>query len=75
VHKKWADNDNWANDPAWLYENKPAKFKKFVNYYKEANGLEVDKTDDQDEEPVQQKLGKPPTKSTTHSMPAAAPAP
>ena len=26
VHKKWANNDDWSNDPAWLYENKPKKF-------------------------------------------------
>lgn len=39
VHKKWADNDNWSNDPAWLYENKPKKFEKFVEYYKEQNGI------------------------------------
>jgi len=26
VNKKWADNDNWSNDPAWLFENKPNKF-------------------------------------------------
>ena len=35
VKKKWADTDNWANDPAWLYENKPKKFMKFVKYYQE----------------------------------------
>ena len=26
INKKWADNDNWSHDPAWLYENKPKKF-------------------------------------------------
>jgi len=26
VHKKWANTDDWSNDPAWLYENKPKKF-------------------------------------------------
>ena len=26
VRKKWANTDEWANDPAWLYENKPKKF-------------------------------------------------
>jgi hypothetical protein len=26
VHKKWANTDEWSNDPAWLYENKPKKF-------------------------------------------------
>lgn len=39
VHKKWADNDNWSNDPAWLYENKPKKFEKFLQYYKEQVGI------------------------------------
>lgn len=34
INKKWADIDNWSNDPAWLYENKPKKFEKFVEYYK-----------------------------------------
>jgi hypothetical protein len=43
IHKKWADNDNWSNDPAWLYENKPKKFEKFVEYYKEHNGIEDEK--------------------------------
>jgi len=32
VNKKWAD-ENWSHDPAWLYENKPKKFEKFVEYY------------------------------------------
>lgn len=26
VHKKWANNDDWSHDPAWLFENKPKKF-------------------------------------------------
>lgn len=26
VKKKWANTDEWAHDPAWLYENKPKKF-------------------------------------------------
>lgn len=26
VNKKWANTDDWSNDPAWLYENKPKKF-------------------------------------------------
>jgi len=30
INKKWADNDNWSHDPAWLYENKPKKFEKYV---------------------------------------------
>ena len=54
VHKKWCD-DNWSNDPAWLYENKPKKFQKFVEYYSEQNGIQVDKkakVSDQDEEPI-----------------------
>lgn len=41
VHKKWADNDNWSNDPAWLYENKPKKFQKFVEYYNEQHGIDA----------------------------------
>ena len=40
VHKKWA-NDDWNNDPAWLYENKPKKFAKYVKYYSEKCGAEV----------------------------------
>ncbi len=40
VHKKWA-SDDWNNDPAWLYENKPKKFAKFVKYYAEKCGAEV----------------------------------
>ena len=35
VHKKWANTDDWSNDPAWLFENKPKKFQKYLNYYKE----------------------------------------
>ena len=35
VRKKWANTDEWANDPAWLYENKPNKFKKYVQWYKD----------------------------------------
>ena len=26
VKKRWANTDEWANDPAWLFENKPKKF-------------------------------------------------
>ena len=26
VHKKWANNEEWSNDPAWLFENKISKF-------------------------------------------------
>ena len=33
VRKKWANTDEWANDPAWLYENKPKKFQKYVKYW------------------------------------------
>ena len=33
--------DDWNNDPAWLYENKPKKFAKFVKYYAEKCGAEV----------------------------------
>jgi hypothetical protein len=35
VHKKWANNDDWSNDPAWLFENKPKKFQKYLEYYKQ----------------------------------------
>ena len=35
VHRKWANNDDWSHDPAWLWENKPKKFEKYVAYYKE----------------------------------------
>jgi len=35
VHKKWANSEDWSNDPAWLYENKPKKFQKYIAYYKE----------------------------------------
>jgi hypothetical protein len=37
VHKKWASED-WNNDPAWLYENKPKKFAKYVKYYMDLAG-------------------------------------
>jgi len=26
VNKKWANNDDWSHDPAWLFENKIKKF-------------------------------------------------
>lgn len=35
VKKKWANTDEWANDPAWLFENKPKKFQKYVKYWQE----------------------------------------
>jgi hypothetical protein len=38
VHKKWANNEDWSNDPAWLFENKPKKFEKYVQYYNEKFG-------------------------------------
>jgi len=38
VHKKWANNEDWSNDPAWLFENKPKKFEKYVKYYQEKFG-------------------------------------
>jgi len=41
VNKKWADNDNWSHDPAWLFENKPSKFKKYVAYYAGEHGAEM----------------------------------
>jgi hypothetical protein len=40
VHKKWANNEDWNNDPAWLYENKPKKFAKYLQYYKDNFGGE-----------------------------------
>jgi len=39
VNRKWANNEDWNNDPAWLYENKPKKFEKYVKYYKELLGV------------------------------------
>jgi hypothetical protein len=38
VHKKWANNEDWSNDPAWLFENKPKKFEKYCKYYQEKFG-------------------------------------
>ena len=38
VHKKWANTDDWNNDPAWLFENKPKKFQKYLKYYEENFG-------------------------------------
>jgi len=35
VKKKWANTDEWSHDPAWLYENKPKKFLKYVKYWQE----------------------------------------
>ena len=35
VNKKWANNDEWSNDPAWLFENKISKFLKYLEYYKD----------------------------------------
>ena len=37
VNKKWAD-ENWSHDPCWLYENKPKKFEKFLEYYNQQHG-------------------------------------
>lgn len=41
VHKKWASED-WNNDPAWLFENKPKKFAKYIKYYQEKCGEQAD---------------------------------
>ena len=41
VNRKWANNEDWNNDPAWLWENKPKKFEKYVKYYKELLGAEA----------------------------------
>lgn len=64
VHKKWA-SDDWNNDPAWLYENKPKKFAKYVKYYTEQIGGTVEEApatkaskgwnDSSDDEAVQNK--------------------
>ena len=35
VNKKWANNEDWSHDPAWLFENKPKKFQKYLQYYTE----------------------------------------
>lgn len=35
VKKIWANTDDWSHDPAWLYENKPKKFQKYLQYYKD----------------------------------------
>lgn len=65
VHKKWANNDDWSNDPAWLFENKPKKFEKYVKYYQEkfAGGRKNEKISyknkqsdsDSDEKPAKKK--------------------
>lgn len=74
VHKKWADTENWSNDPAWLYENKPKKFQKFLDLYKTNNGIKVEKkldyNSDQDEEPIAEKK-----KPQVKQQPKAAPEP
>jgi len=68
VNKKWAD-DNWSHDPAWLYENKPAKFQKFLTYYKQAQGIPCEAEPNSDDEvleakkPAGGKLGAPPKSS------------
>jgi hypothetical protein len=48
VKKRWANTDEWANDPAWLYENKPKKFQKYVKYYTENFCGGGDKDEDSD---------------------------
>ena len=63
VHKKWANNEDWSNDPAWLFENKPKKFEKYVKYYNEKFGGPKEKVSyknkqsdsDDSDEPVQKK--------------------
>lgn len=52
VHKKWANNEDWSNDPAWLYENKPKKYQKYLQYYKD------NMVNAQDIEPVSYKKNK-----------------
>ena len=55
VNKKWADNENWSHDPAWLYENKPAKFQKYLAYYKKAQGIPTEEPPNSDDEVVEAK--------------------
>ena len=38
VDKVWANHDDWSHDPAWLYENKPKKFQKYIQWYKDQFG-------------------------------------
>jgi len=66
-HKKWADSDNWSNHPAWLYENKPAKFEKYVKYYVEQHGLVRDETPAKKEE---KKMKAPPAPAKKITPPA-----
>lgn len=47
VNKKWCD-ENWSHDPAYLYEQKPKKFEKFVKYYAENNGLKYESKIEED---------------------------
>ena len=57
VHKKWVD-ENWGNDPAWLFENKQKKFQKFVQYYAESQGQPAPEfKQQQDEAPKKQSVG------------------
>ena len=65
INKKWAD-DNWSHDPAWLFENKPNKFQKYMQYYREQNGLKS-------QEPVpqtksEQKLEIPPQSQPSNDL-------
>lgn len=41
VKKKWANNDDWSHDPAWLFENKPKKFQKYLQYFAENFGKDA----------------------------------
>lgn len=54
VKKKWANNDDWSNDPATLFETNKKKFNKYVKYYQEhfinGGGAKEDtKLDDSDD--------------------------
>ena len=77
VRKKWANTEEWSNDPAWLFENKPKKFQKYVKYFQEnflggksaaiiqkPNKKDQESSDDEwvESKPVQKKMQAPPKK-------------
>lgn len=88
VDRKWA-SDDWSHDPAWLYENKPKKFAKYISWYKENcdGGVSVNaaafekkgkKGDSSDDEPPKKQGGfglKAPTGFTAPKAAAAPAAP
>lgn len=91
VHKKWANTDDWSHDPAWLFENKPKKYQKYVTYYQEnfqgqatkkkVNYKNKDDSSDSEEfqkaEPVKKSagLGAPPAPSRVAAAKPATAAP